>query len=175
VGHIPSDRLEMGLVSSLPLMHSAILRRYREAPIRKRARLVGDEAKALAERIIKQADVRVPHAMVRLHTMSGGNQQKLLAGREIEIASRLLIAVHPTRGLDVAATEDVRNALMDHRNKGNAVLLISADLDEVLMLSDRIAVMYEGCIVGLFNASDADREQIGLLMGGKAANKENIL
>lgn len=173
VGHIPADRLEMGLVASLPLIQSAILRRYREAPIRRAARLVGDAAKELANRIIKQSDVRVPHAMVKLKTLSGGNQQKLLAGREIEIASRLLIAVHPTRGLDVAATEDVRKALIDHRNKGNAVLLISADLDEVLMLSDRIAVMYEGRIIGLFDAADADREEVGLLMGGKVVNKES--
>ena len=171
VGHIPADRLGMGLVSTLSVTHNAILRRYRETPIRRGVRLVENAAKQLAESIIKKADIRVPNAQVKLRTLSGGNQQKLLTGREIEIASRLLIAVHPTRGLDVAATEDVRNALIDHRNNGNAVLLISTDLDEVLMLSDRIAVMYEGRIEGLFDASDADREEIGLLMGGKAVEK----
>ena len=172
VGHIPEDRLDMGLVASLSVLHNAILRRFRKAPIRKGIRLMGDAATEFTERIIKEADVRNAHAQVRLRNLSGGNQQRLLARREIEIASRLLVAVHPTRGLDVAATEDVRKALVDHRNKGNAVLLISADLDEILLLSDRIAVMYEGRIVGLLDGRDADREEVGLLMGGQADGKE---
>lgn len=168
VGHIPGDRLGTGLVASESLTHNAVLRRFREPPIRKGMRLMRDAARRFSERIIKEADVRPPRPQAKLRTLSGGNQQKLLAGREIEIASRLLIAVHPTRGLDVAATQDVRQALVDHRNDGNAVLLISADLDEVLLLSDRIAVMYEGRIVGLLDAQDADRETIGLMMGGRA-------
>lgn len=173
VGHIPEDRLDMGLVASLSVMHSAILRRFREPPIRKGMRLMGDAATGFTKRIIKQFDVRPANTQAILRTLSGGNQQKLLAGREIEIASRLLVVVHPTRGLDVAATQDVREALVEHRNKGNAVLLISADLDEIMLLSDRIAVMYEGRILDLFDAKDADREVIGLLMGGKMAETES--
>jgi simple sugar transport system ATP-binding protein len=166
VGHIPEDRLARGLAASLSVTHNAILRRYRESPIRQGVRMVENAARQFADHIIKQADVRLSNPQVKAQTLSGGNQQKLIARREMDIASRVLVAVHPTRGLDVAATDEVRRSLVDHRNKGNAVLLISADLDEILMLSDRIGVMYEGRIVGILNDAEADREKIGLMMGG---------
>ena len=117
--------------------------------------------------------VRTPNLDIPSMNLSGGNQQKLLVQREIDIASHLLVAVHPTRGLDIGATEDVRRALVDHRDAGNAVLLISEDLDEIMMMSDRIAVMYEGEIVGTFSAEDAERETLGLLMGGKVDGGAN--
>jgi ABC-type uncharacterized transport system ATPase subunit len=172
VGHIPEDRLGMGLFSILSVTHNAILKEYRDPPIRKGIRLRKEMATRFANGLVERADVRVPNVRVLVGNLSGGNQQKLLARREIEIASRLLVAVHPTRGLDVAATEAVRRALVDHRNSGNAVLLISEDLDEILLLSDRIAVMFGGRIVGLLDIADANREDIGLLMGGKAPGRE---
>jgi simple sugar transport system ATP-binding protein len=172
VGHIPEDRVGKGLFLILPVTHNAILRKYREPPIRNGIRLLKEAAARFAEGLVERADVRLPHVGVPVRNLSGGNQQKLLTRREIEIASRLLVAVHPTRGLDVAATEDVRHALVEHRNNGNAVLLISEDLDEILLLSDRIAVMFDGRIVGLFDIGDAIREDIGLLMGGKALETE---
>jgi simple sugar transport system ATP-binding protein len=172
VGHIPEDRVGKGLFLILSVTHNAILRKYREPPIRNGIRLLKEAAARFAEGLVERADVRLPHVGVPVRNLSGGNQQKLLTRREIEIASRLLVAVHPTRGLDVAATEDVRHALVEHRNNGNAVLLISEDLDEILLLSDRIAVMFDGRIVGLFDIGDAIREDIGLLMGGKALETE---
>ncbi len=173
VGHIPEDRLGMGLFAALPVAHNAILKTYREPPIRKGMRLLKEAEMQFAAGLVKRADVRVPHVRVPVGNLSGGNQQKLLARREIEIASRLLVAVHPTWGLDVAATEAVRRALVEHRNNGTGVLLISEDLDEILLLSDRIAVMFGGQVVGLFESGEANREDIGLLMGGETLRREN--
>ncbi len=172
VGHIPEDRLGTGLVREASVTHNAILREYRQPPIARDFRIDNREANQFARRLVQQADVRVPHVRVPVRHLSGGNQQRLLAGRETRIASRLLIAVHPTRGLDVGATDELRRALIEHRNAGSAVLLISEDLDEILAISDRVIVMYEGRIVGEFPAASADREGIGLLMGGASASGE---
>ncbi len=166
IGHIPEDRLGMGLVPSLSITDNAILREYKRAPIARRGRIDARQAAAFADALVAQAAVRVPNTRTPVRNLSGGNAQRLLAGRETRIASRLLIAVHPTQGLDVGATEELRRVLMEHRNAGSAVLLISEDLDEVLIMSDRIAVMYGGRIAGEFDAADVDRAQIGLLMGG---------
>ena len=166
VGHSPEDRLGMGLVRSASVTHNAILREYRQSPISRGFRLDGREASKFARALVRLADVRVPNVRVPVRHLSGGNQQRLLAGRETRIASHLLVAVHPTRGLDIGATDEVRRVLIEHRNAGSAVLLISEDLDEVLTMSDRIVVMYEGRIVGEFEAASANREEIGLLMAG---------
>jgi general nucleoside transport system ATP-binding protein len=175
VGHIPEDRNKMGLFPSLPVLHNAILREYRKPPIRKGMQLMKKPAVALALQLVAKGDVRVPNIGVLSRVLSGGNQQKLLTQREIAIAERVLVAMHPTRGLDVAATEAVQRALIEHRNNGVAVLLISEDLDEIISVADRIAVMYEGEIVGVVEARHADREKIGLLMGGIKAGMENSL
>jgi len=172
VGHIPEDRLGMGLVRSASVTHNAILREYRQSPISRGFRLDGREASKFARALVRLADVRVPNVRVPVRHLSGGNQQRLLAGRETRIASHLLVAVHPTRGLDIGATDEVRRVLIEHRNAGSAVLLISEDLDEVLTMSDRIVVMYEGRIVGEFEAASANREEIGLLMGGALSSTE---
>jgi simple sugar transport system ATP-binding protein len=166
VGHIPEDRQAMGLVTSMTVLDNAILREYKRAPIAHGLRLDMQAASSFAKGLVKHADVKVPNVKVPVRHLSGGNQQRLLAGRETRVASRLLIAVHPTQGLDVGATEEVRRVLMEHRNNGSAVLLISEDLDEVLIMSDRIAVMYGGRIAGEFDAAHAERAKIGLLMGG---------
>jgi ABC-type uncharacterized transport system ATPase subunit len=171
VGHIPEDRTGTGLFQSLPLTHSAILRKYRNPPIRNGLRLRWPAAQRYAQELIDSADIRSATVDTQVGTLSGGNQQKLLTSREIDIASHLLVAVHPTRGLDVGATEAVRHALIDYRDKGNAVLLVSEDLDELLLISDRIAVMYEGKIMGIVDADLASREEIGLLMGGVSLYK----
>jgi len=121
---------------------------------------------------MSEAAVRAPGTEVPVRHLSGGNQQRLLAGRETRVASRLLIAVHPTQGLDIGATEELRRVLMEHRNRGSGVLLISEDLDEVLIMSDRIAVMYGGRIAGEVDAAYVDREKVGLLMGGVRATPE---
>ena len=123
-------------------------------------------AEEFATRLVRDGDVRTPNISVAVRVLSGGNQQKLITQREIDVATRVLVAMHPTRGLDIAATEAVRSALIRHRDQGVAVLLISEDLDEILSVSDRIVVMYEGCISESFATADADRDEIGLMMGG---------
>jgi len=118
------------------------------------------------ETLIERFDISVPLARAPVKVLSGGNMQKLLLAREIDQQPRLLIAEHPTRGLDVGATEFVHKTLLTQRDQGVAVLLISEDLDEILMVADRVAVMYEGRIMGIVDAHDADIEQIGLMMAG---------
>ena len=172
VGHIPEDRKKTGLMPNLPILQNAILREYRNPPIRRGPWLREKPAEALASRLVQEGDVRTPNLNVAVRVLSGGNQQKLLTQREIEIASRVLVAMHPTRGLDVAATEAVREALIHHRDQGVAVLLISEDLDEILSVSDRIVVMFEGRIMGSFDGDHVDREEVGLLMGGGRLESE---
>ncbi|HJW91441.1 MAG TPA: ABC transporter ATP-binding protein [Anaerolineales bacterium] len=166
VGHIPEDRLGMGLVPIFSITDNAILRKYKRAPIARGLRIDSRAASNYSQDIVTRSDVKTPSLKTLVRHLSGGNQQRLLAGREMQVASRLLIAVHPTQGLDIGATEEVRRVLMEHRNHGSAVLLISEDLDEILIMSDRIAVMYGGEIAGEFDAAVTDRAEIGLLMGG---------
>jgi len=166
VGHIPEDRHGMGLMSDLSVIDNSILREYNRPPIARGFRIDQVEIDRFTRELVKRSEVKVSDLKSPVRHLSGGNQQRLLAGRETRVASRLLIAVHPTQGLDVGATEEVRRILMDHRNEGSAVLLISEDLDEILILSDRIAVMYCGQIVGEFETGSAVRADIGLLMGG---------
>lgn len=173
IGHIPQDRNAEGLVLGESVMHNAILRVYNRPPISRRGlRINSHLAKEYAKRIISEGDVRVPNISVTIRKLSGGNQQRLIVRREVDIATRLLIAAHPTRGLDVASTNDVQGALIEYRNSGKAVLLISEDLEEILALSDRIVVMYKGRIAGRFSGPIFNREEIGLAMGG-ACNPDN--
>jgi ABC-type uncharacterized transport system ATPase subunit len=173
VGHIPEDRLGVGLVRSAQVRDNAILRSYRRPEFSGRVALHRGSIADFARRLVKSARVQTRSIQSPVGHLSGGNQQRLIAGREALLAQHLFIASHPTRGLDVNSTQDVRKSLLDRRDAGAAVLLISDDLDEVLLLSDRIAVMYEGRIVGEFRREEADREVIGLLMGGhvEAARK----
>jgi len=173
VGHIPEDRSGTGLIPSRSVRHNAILRKYAHPPIRKGSRLDHQAALQYSKELINKADVRVPGPHTKVATLSGGNQQRLLSGREIDIASRLLVAVHPTRGLDVAATDSVRSVLVNHRNNGCGVLLISEDLNELFAVSDRIAVMHDGQVVGEFETELATLEEIGILMGGGTLNEES--
>lgn len=165
VGHVPGDRIDMGLFPWESLTHNAILREYKNPPIRRGMRLMWRAAEEFTKELIKKADIRA-YYKVPISTLSGGNQQKLLVNREIDLATSLLVAVYPTRGLDVAATEAVRSDLLDHQDRGCAVIFISEDLDELLLMSDRIAVMFEGRIMDVLTAHEATYERIGLLMGG---------
>ena len=151
---------------NLPILENAILREYRNPPIRKGPWMRRGPAADYANRLVQEGDVRTPNISVAVRVLSGGNQQKLLTQREIDIASSVLVAMHPTRGLDIAATDAVRSALIRHRDHGVAVLLISEDLDEILSISDRIVVMFEGQVKGSFKMAEANRDEIGLMMGG---------
>ncbi len=166
VGHIPEDRLGMGLVGALSVTDNAILREYRDPPLARGTRLDLRAAARLTRQIVARAadaDSRSAHAGAKPF----GWQPATPPGRpRTRVASRLLVAVHPTQGLDIGATKELRHVLMEQRNEGRGVLLISEDLDEILIMSDRIAIMYGGRIAGVFDTSAADRDSIGLLMGG---------
>jgi ABC-type uncharacterized transport system ATPase subunit len=168
IAHIPEDRLHTGVAPSLTIASNVVLKSYREAdhsrgPIL-RLRAMGDRAR----RLIQQFDVHAPGPYVPARQLSGGNLQKVVIGREFMGNPRVLIAAAPTRGLDVGAIENVEAYLRDAAKLDVAVLLISEDLDEVLALSDRIAVLYEGQIAGEVDAEVATVEELGLLMAGGA-------
>ncbi|MCJ7569677.1 MAG: ABC transporter ATP-binding protein [Anaerolineales bacterium] len=174
IGHIPEDRLGVGLAGNESIISNAILREYKRPPISTRWYLSKTAAKKFAQGLVAIAGVRVMSVEFPIRILSGGNLQRILTRREMRIASRLLVAVHPSRGLDIGATEEVHRLLYEQREKGGSVLLISEDLDELLEVCDRIAVMYEGQIKGVFENEEADREKLGLLMGGATLDGEGI-
>ncbi|MDP9365021.1 MAG: ATP-binding cassette domain-containing protein, partial [Chloroflexota bacterium] len=170
VAHIPEDRLATGLVAGMDLSGNAILRRYRRPPLSRGPFLVPRAVASFCDRLLAEHDVKAAGRTAKLGTLSGGNQQKLLLARELAGDPRLIVAVHPTRGVDVGATETIHALLREQRARGAATLLISEDLDELLALADRIAVLYEGRVVGTVPAAGADPEWIGLLMAGVEAH-----
>ena len=166
VSYIPSDRLKVGLVPNLSSIENSILKCYSKKPISHGLFMNYSRATEYADNLIEEFNVMVPRMSAPVKLLSGGNMQKLLLAREISENPILLVAVHPTRGLDVGATEFIRRKLLDARDSGAAVLLISEDLDEILTISDRIGVIYEGKIVGIIKTEEAYIKEIGLMMGG---------
>ncbi|MBI3536312.1 MAG: ABC transporter ATP-binding protein [Chloroflexi bacterium] len=166
VAHIPEDRTGMGTAPNLGVFENLIMKSYRRAPLARGARLNQARARAYAQDLKEKFEIAAPSLDTATRLLSGGNVQRVILAREISIGPQLLVAVHPTRGLDVGATEAVHSLLLEQRAAGAAILLISEDLDEVLALSDRVAVMYEGEIVGETRAENADIEKIGLWMAG---------
>jgi len=164
VGFIPEDRVETGLVMVLPILSNAIMKKYRD--LSRGPLLDYGRASSYAGEIVKEFDVKTPNMHYPTKTLSGGNLQKLILARELAREPRLLIAAQPTRGLDVGATEYIRSKILEQRSLGRAILLISEDLDEILSLSDRIAVMYEGGIMGIVSAEGVNVGDIGLMMAG---------
>jgi simple sugar transport system ATP-binding protein len=170
IAHIPEDRLQTGVAPSLSIASNVVLKSYRDADHSRGPILRLPAIAERAKRLIQQFDVHTPGPHVPARQLSGGNLQKVVIGREFMGTPRVLIAAAPTRGLDVGAIENVQTYLRDAADLNVAVLLISEDLDEVLALADRVAVMYEGRIVGEIDAESATVEEIGLLMaGGHAA------
>ncbi len=173
VAHIPEDRHKRGLVLDFPLYENSILGNHRAKTFSKhKFSLNYPKIREHARRLIKEFDVRTPNEKVKARALSGGNQQKLIIAREIDRDPYLCIAAQPTRGLDVGAIEFVHKRLIEQRDSGKAVLLISLELDEVMSLSDRIAVMYDGKIVGVIDAKDATEKKLGILMAGGEAQHE---
>ncbi|MTI94491.1 MAG: ABC transporter ATP-binding protein [Firmicutes bacterium] len=166
VGHIPEDRHKRGLVLDFDLRENAALQLYYKPPLAKSKILQRQEMDTYARRLIKNFDVRTPGPHVKGDNLSGGNQQKLIIAREVERDPDLLIAAQPTRGLDVGAIEFVHKRLIQQRDQGKAVLLVSLELDEILALADRILVIYEGEIVGELTGAQASEQELGLLMAG---------
>jgi simple sugar transport system ATP-binding protein len=169
VGYVPADRHRFGLVLSFPLSDNLCLTSYYRSPYA-RGILRDDSAiERDAERSIREFDVRTPSASARAGTLSGGNQQKVVVAREFDRDLKLLVLDQPTRGLDVGSIEFIHRRVIEKRNAGTAVLLVSAELDEVLEMSDRIAVMYGGRLVAVVDGRTADKNEVGLLMatGGR--------
>jgi ABC-type uncharacterized transport system ATPase subunit len=166
LSHIPEDRHKHGLVLDFTMSENMVLETYFHPAYNKGGFLNYEAIDRHAEALIKQFDVRTPSIYNKARSLSGGNQQKAIIAREIYKNPNLLIAAQPTRGLDVGAIEFVHRQLIEQRNKGKAVLLISFELDEIMNVSDRIAVIYEGQIVGEVLPQETDDQEIGLLMAG---------
>ncbi len=171
VGFVPGDRHRFGLVLSFPLTDNLVLNDYYHPPYSRRGVRNEDAITRDAEDAIARYDVRTPSATVTASTLSGGNQQKVIVAREFEGDLKLLVLDQPTRGLDVGSIEFIHRQTISRRDTGVGILLVSAELDEILELSDRIAVMYRGAIVAVLDGPSADRESVGLLMatGGRAS------
>jgi ABC-type uncharacterized transport system ATPase subunit len=170
VAFVPADRHRYGLILSFSVQDNLVLNRYMNPPFARGPIRNEDACLAEANRVIVEYDIRTPSAAVAAGTLSGGNQQKLIVAREFDRDLRLMVLDQPTRGLDVGSIEFIHNQIIAKRNAGTAVLLVSAELDEILEVSDRITVMYRGELVGDIDARTADKNKVGLLMatGGRA-------
>ncbi len=174
MAHVPEDRQRDGLVLAFPVADNLMLNTYYLPPFAKGPVLQDVAIIQSAERLIQQFDIRTPSPRTAAGSLSGGNQQKVIVAREFSRPIKLLIASQPTRGLDVGSIEYIHGRLLQKRDEGCAVLLISTELDEILGLSDRIAVMYRGKIVETLMATDATKEGLGLLMAGMKPAEQAI-
>ncbi len=163
--YIPEDRQEVGLVLEFDVKENLVLRSHVKPPFSNMGVLNTGSIKQNAKKLIDAYQIKVPTSETKVKTLSGGNQQKVVVAREIGSEPRLLIAVNPTRGVDIGATEYIRQKLLAQRDAGKAVLLVSTELDEILSVSDRVAVIYEGSLMGEVT-SKISREIIGLMMAG---------
>jgi len=166
VGYIPEDRQKWGLVLDFSVSENMSLKNYYKPEFNKKGFLNFDKMRTHAKRLIGEYDVRTPNEDTAARALSGGNQQKVIIAREVDADPDLLIATQPTRGLDVGAIEFIHKKLVEQRDNGKAVLLYSLELDEIMNLSDRIAVIYEGQIVGIVDPKETSEQEIGLMMAG---------
>lgn len=175
VAHVPSDRLGMGLAGNLPVSDNLIMKSYRQPPIAAGAFMRNGAISTFAKKLIDKYQVLTPGPETPARNLSGGNQQKAILAREITAGTvltegdeaPLIVAVYPTRGLDVGAIENVQDQLLEQRRQGAAILLVSGELEELIGLSDRIAVIHGGEIMGVVDAADADIDKLGLMMAGE--------
>lgn len=167
IAHIPEDRHKRGLILDYTMEDNMVLKAYKKPPFSKNGLINREEVRKYSDEIIKTFDVRSGEGGASIaRSLSGGNQQKGIIGREILSNPDLLIAVQPTRGLDVGSIEYIHKRLVEQRDNGKAVLLVSLELDEVLNVSDRIAIVNNGELVGIVNASETDENEVGLMMAG---------
>jgi simple sugar transport system ATP-binding protein len=172
IGHIPEDRLHSGLAPALSVTVNAVMREYNRPPLCVGGTYRPGAATTLAKEIAAAADVAIPDFGMPIRNLSGGNQQRLVARREMRIADKVLIAAYPSRGLDVGAINTMLRYIVELRDAGAGIILISEELEELLNLSDRIAVLYEGKIMGVVDNDRIDINEIGLLMGGRTQTHE---
>jgi simple sugar transport system ATP-binding protein len=168
VSHIPEDRQEDGLVLSFPVYDNLIINTYHRAPFSKGMIVNRQAIVDQADGLIEEFDIRTPSAAVPVSNLSGGNQQKVIVARELNRPIKLLVANQPTRGLDVGSIEFIHKQLIQKRDAGAAVLLVSAELDEIMGLADRIAVIFKGQFTAIVDADDVSKEQVGLMMAGNS-------
>jgi general nucleoside transport system ATP-binding protein len=169
IGYVPEDRQEDGLVGAFPVAENLVLDVYDQPPYAHRIAMNPDAVRKSAIQLVNEYDVRTPSVLTSAGTLSGGNQQKVVVARELSRPNKLLLASQPTRGLDVGSIEFVHSQIVKQRDQGVAVIIVSSELDEIYALSDRIAVMYEGKIVGM-RAPDVPEQELGLLMTGAGSD-----
>jgi simple sugar transport system ATP-binding protein len=166
LAYIPEERMKDGMIQEFSVAENMILRDHSKEPFARRGFLLLRTVADYADRLIESFQIKTPSRDTLVKSLSGGNIQKAVVARELSRAPRVLIAAQPTRGVDIGATEYVHSLLLEQRQQGTAILLISEDLDEIMALSDRIAVIFEGQIMGVVDADEATPEQLGLLMAG---------
>jgi simple sugar transport system ATP-binding protein len=166
IAHVPAERIRMGIVPALSIRENLILKSYRHPPFSRFCFLNRKESDANARRAMDDYQIAAPSDDTAVKLLSGGNIQRVVLARELSGDPRLIVAAHPTYGLDVGATEQVRQILIKERERDAAVLLISEDLEEIMTISDRILVLFSGEVMGIIDADGADVEQIGLMMAG---------
>jgi len=166
VGHVPEDRGKHGLVGIFPITDNLVLNRYQRQPFAARGVMQRDAIADHAREQVRAYDIRTPSVDTACGSLSGGNQQKVVVARELSEDLRLLLVSQPTRGLDVGSIEFIHSQIVARRDDGAAVLLVSAELDEILSLSDRIGVLYRGRLVAVMDRAEATRDELGLLMAG---------
>jgi simple sugar transport system ATP-binding protein len=172
IAFVPEDRLATGAAPGLSIASNLILRGYRSKSLSRGPMLLFDRIRERAVRLIASYKIAAPGPSTPVRVLSGGNLQKVVLARELSGEPRVIVAASPTQGLDVGATESVRAYLREAAGSGVAVLVFSEDLDELLEIADRIAVIYEGFILGEMRAEGADVEEIGLLMAGRHKDAE---
>jgi simple sugar transport system ATP-binding protein len=172
VAHIPEDRQRDGLVLSFPVSDNLVLNSYYHEPFTKGVVMQEKKIDSSAKEMIRDFDVRTPTPHTTVGSLSGGNQQKVIVARELSRPVKLVIASQPTRGLDVGSIEYIHKQLVARRDQGAAVLLVSSELDEIMQLSDRIAVMFRGNIVAILDAKKVTKQEVGLLMAGVVKDTE---
>lgn len=170
VSHIPEDRHKFGMVGPMSIEENLILVSYKRPRYSKKGLLNWNWIGKHSEEICDDYNVKTPNVQEEAKNLSGGNQQKMVVGRELERTPKLLIAVHPSRGLDIGATKYIQSQMLKQRDAGTAVMMVSTELDELMELSDRILVMYEGQIMGIVAQPEATRERLGAMMAGMPEN-----
>ena len=166
IGHVPEDRIRMGLIPDFSVAENLILGHHRNPPVRKGLNIDSHYVRSFAETCIRDFEIATPSIEQETQLLSGGNQQKVILARELNQKPSVLLVNQPTRGLDVGVIEYVHEQLFEMRREGVGILMFSEDLDEIMNLSDRIVVLYKGQIMGIFNPTETRIETLGLLMAG---------